>query len=257
MKANKSLGQNFLQDRNIISKIVESIDLTKNDLVIEIGPGQGALTKALKEKGVQLLAFEIDERMHEFLDLLEDRNTKVIYGDILNVDLKEYLGEKKFNKLYVIANLPYYITTPIIEKLLNYNTKFDSMVVMVQNEVADRFSAKCGTKDYGYMTVLINAFYEAKKLFIVKNTCFKPVPKVDSAVVKFDLKNDANKLLNVDKFKNLVSLSFAHKRKTLKNNLPKDIWDKVEKYLIEKNINLDVRAEGLSVDNFIDISNLI
>ena len=257
MKANKSLGQNFLQDKNIIGKIVDSIDLASNDLVIEIGPGQGALTRALKEKDVQLIAFEIDERMHECLDSLEDNKTKIIYDDILKVDLKEYLLTFRYNKLYVIANLPYYITTPIIEKFLKSDIRFDAIVVMVQNEVADRFSAKPGTRDYGYMTVLINSLYDVKKLFIVKNTCFNPMPKVDSAVVKFDSKNIEVSNFDYNKLDKLLSMSFAHKRKTLKNNLPKDIWEKVKTYLFQNNIDLNVRAENLSVENYIDISNLI
>ena len=256
MKAKKSLGQNFLQDNNVIDKIVNSVDVSEDDLIIEIGPGQGALTKKLKNKKASLIAFEIDERMHECLDQLVDNKTTIIFEDILSVDLIKLLTEKKYNKLYVVANLPYYITTPIIEKLINLDIKIDSMVVMVQNEVADRFCAKPKTRDYGYMTVLLNAFYDVEKLFIVKNTCFIPAPKVDSAVIKF---NPKEKKFDYDKekFKKLVSLSFAHKRKTLKNNLPDDIWKKIVPYLVDKDISLSVRAEELSTDVYIDFSNLV
>ena len=256
MKAIKSLGQNFLTDNNIIQNIVDSVDVSSSDLIIEIGPGQGALTKKLKSKNATLFAFEIDERMHECLDSLEDDKTKIIYQDILNTDLNSIISGIKYEKLYVIANLPYYITTAIIDKLISLDFKIDTIVVMVQKEVAERFSALPKSKDYGYMTVKINALYDVKKLFIVKKTCFNPVPKVDSAVVKLDLKND-DKKFDQEKFDKLISLAFAHKRKTLKNNLSDDIWNKILKYLVDNDINLQVRAEELSVDIYKDFSNLI
>lgn len=256
MKAKKSLGQNFLHDDNIINKIVDSVEVKENDLIIEIGPGQGALTKRLKKTNANVLAFEIDERMHECLDFLEDEKTKIVYEDILKVDLIKYISNISYKNIYVIANLPYYITTPIIEKLINLDINIQTLVFMVQNEVADRFSAKPKTKDYGYMTVILNSIYDIKKLFIVKNTCFTPAPKVDSAVVKFELKED-NRLFNKEKFMKITSLAFSHKRKTLKNNLPNDMWDKIAKYLVDNDISLSVRAEELSVDVYKDFSNLI
>ncbi len=257
MKAKKSLGQNFLQDENIIDKIVESVDVKENDLIIEIGPGQGALTRKLKNKKSFLIAFEIDERMHECLDTLEDDRTKIVYNDILNVDIIKEISIFPYKNIYVVANLPYYITTPIIEKLITLNVKIGSMVVMVQKEVAERFSALPRTKEYGYMTVKLNALYNVKKLFIVKNTCFNPVPKVDSAVVKLELKKENNKLVNKEKFDKLISAAFSHKRKTLKNNLSNETWEKILPYLVNNNINLNARAEELSADIFIDLSNLL
>lgn len=257
MKAKKSLGQNFLQDSIIINKIANSIDVTTDDLIIEIGPGQGALTASLKKKNSRLIAFEIDERMHDFLDKLEDEKTTIIYNDILTVDLESILSKEKYNKLYVIANLPYYITTPIIEKLITLNIKIDALVVMVQKEVADRFCALPKTKDYGYMTVKLNLLYNVQKLFNVKNTCFNPVPKVDSAVVKLVLINNKHIALNMGKLDKIISMAFSHKRKTLKNNLPDDMWKKICGYLVDHNISLNVRAEELSVDIFKDFSNLI
>lgn len=257
MKARKSLGQNFLQDINIIDKIVNSIKVTSRDLIIEIGPGQGALTVSLKKKNSRIIAFEIDERMHSFLDKLEDEQTTIIYNDILTVDLESILSKENYEKLYVIANLPYYITTPILEKLITLNVQIDALVVMVQKEVADRFSALPKTKDYGYMTVKLNSLYNVKKLFNVKNTCFNPVPKVDSAVVKLDLIKNKSKDFNVEKFDKIISMAFSHKRKTLKNNLPVDMWKKICGYLVDNNISLNVRAEELSVDIFKDFSNLI
>lgn len=256
MKAKKSLGQNFLQDVNIIAKIVNSIDVNPEDLIIEIGPGKGALTSKLKLKGCNVIAFEIDTRMHECLDKLEDDKTKIIYEDVLSVDLSKIISSNLYKNIYVIANLPYYITTPIIEKLISSNLEIKSLVVMVQKEVADRFSASPRSKDYGYMTVKLNSLYNVRKLFNVNNTCFNPIPKVDSAVVRFDLKKD-DKSFNKDNFEKIISLAFSHKRKTLKNNLPEDMWSKILPYLVENDINLAVRAEELTLDNFKDFSNLI
>lgn len=255
--AKKSFGQNFLNDQNIIYKIANSLDITSEDLIIEIGPGQGALTKELKCKNAGIIAFEIDERMHEILDNLEDDKTKIIYKDILDVDIKKELEDYKYRKLYVIANLPYYITTPILEKLINIDLKINDMVVMVQNEVADRFCAKPGSKEYGLMTILLNVKYNLKKLFVVKNTCFIPSPKVDSAVVHLSLKETVQKINNLSYFNNYLKMSFSHKRKTLKNNLPKDIWSKTLEVLVQKDININVRAEDLSLEDYIDICNYI
>ena len=256
IKAKKSFGQNFLKDINIINKIVSSIDFTKEDLVIEIGPGQGALTKVLKANGARVLAFEIDERMHDCLDKIEDDNVKVIYEDILKVNLNDILSSYKYNKLYVIANLPYYITTPIIEKLINLDVKIDEMTVMVQNEVADRFCAKAGTSKYGMMTVLLNYKYNLKKLFVVSKHCFDPSPKVESAVVSFKLKDNYEEV-NVSNFKKLLSMAFSHKRKTLKNNIGGDLFKKISDILIKYNFTSNVRAEELPLEVYIEICNKI
>lgn len=252
--AKKSFGQNFLKDNNIIYNIVNSVDVTSDDLIIEIGPGQGALTTKLKEKNAQLIAFEIDERMHEVLDKLEDDKTKIIYNDILKTDLSLILKDYKYNNLYVIANLPYYITTPIIEKLITLDIQIDDLVVMVQKEVAERFSALPGNREYGLMTVLINSKYNVKKLFNVKNTCFIPAPKVDSAVVKMSLKSD-NVEFDFSKLKKLLICSFQHKRKTLKNNLSKEYWEVAQKVLFENNVDLNSRPENISTELYIEICN--
>lgn len=257
MKAKKSFGQNFLKDQNIINKIVNSIDINENDLVIEIGPGQGALTKELVKKNVYYLAFEIDERMKPILCDFESEKAKIIYDDFLKVNLNDILKEYNFNKLYLIANLPYYITTPIIEKIITSNYKFDSLVVMVQNEVADRFCALPKSRDYGYMTVLLNINYNLEKLFVVKNTCFDPIPKVDSAVVKFNLKTNNTDLCNMEFLKKFISLAFSHKRKTLKNNLSTEYFDKIKPILEKYNLGSNVRAEEIPVDTYIEMSNII
>lgn len=256
IKAKKNFGQNFLKDQNVINKIVSSISFSKDDLVIEIGPGKGALTKSLKELGARVLAFEIDERMHACLDKLEDDNINIIYEDILKVNLKDILSNYKYNKLYVIANLPYYITTPIIEKLISLDVKIDQMTVMVQNEVADRFCAKPASKDYGMISVILNCKYNLKKLFVVSKYSFDPIPKVESAVVNFCLKDETEyKNINVDNLKKLTSLAFAHKRKTLKNNLGSETFLNIYDILEDNGFNTNTRAEEIPLNIYIEICN--
>ena len=214
LQAKKSLGQNFLKDENVLNKIANSID-TDNDLIIEIGPGMGALTKKLKNKNSYLIAYEIDERAKEYLLPLEDEKTKIIYQDFLKTDIKEDIKKLnfKYNNIYIIANIPYYITTPIIEHIINEKIEVKEMSLLVQNEVANRFSAKSKTKDYGAITVYLNNYFDIKKLFVVKNTCFNPVPKVDSAVVKFTRKDT---VLEDKEFYKFLNTCFSQKRKTLK-----------------------------------------
>lgn len=254
IEAKKSFGQNFLKDDNVINKIVDSIDIKEEDLIIEIGPGKGALTKILKKKNATILAFEIDQRMKEILNQLEDEKTIVIYEDILKVDLSKILSNYKFNKLYLIANLPYYITTPIVEKMITLNI-FDEMTIMVQKEVADRFCAMPRTSDYGMMSVLINTNYKPKKLFVVKNICFEPIPKVDSAVVSLTLKEENTLKCDYEKYKNFISKCFSHKRKTLKNNLGNELFTKVYEELIKYGYNLNVRAEEIDPEIYVIICN--
>ena len=254
INAKKSFGQNFLKDQNIINKIINSINISKDDLIIEIGPGMGALTSRLKEKGATLLAFEIDERMKPILSKLEDDRTHIIYKDILSVDLSSELKKYSYNKLFVVANLPYYITTPIVEKLVTLNI-INEMTIMVQNEVADRFSATPSSKSYGMMSVLLNLNYDIKKLFVVKNTCFDPVPKVDSAVINMKLKDNPVKLDDYNIFKEFISKCFSQKRKTLKNNLGTELFNKVYEELIKYNYPLTVRAEEIPCDIYVDICN--
>ena len=241
IKAKKSLGQNFLHDENVLNKIASSTNASENDLIIEIGPGKGALTKKLKATGATVLAFEIDERMIPILHELEDDKTKVIFKDILKVDLKEEICKYKYNKLYVIANIPYYITTPIIKKLIDSNLDIENIVLLVQKEFAERVSASAGCKEYDSLTVYLNYYYKISKLFIVKNTCFSPVPKVDSAVIKFEKSN--LKVSDEKKFMKLIDDAFKFKRKTLKNNLKGYDWSKIYDFLEVKGYKESVRAE--------------
>ena len=166
-KHKHSLGQNFLKDKGVLAKIIDSVDVKEEDLIIEVGPGQGALTKFLKLFKANLRCFEVDTRVKKYLDSFEDEKTKVIYNDFMKVDLEEETKDIDYKDLYVIANLPYYITTPIIEKMISSPLNVKAMVLMVQNEVADRLSAKPGSKEYGAITVYLNYYYNVEKLFFV------------------------------------------------------------------------------------------
>lgn len=253
----KSLGQNFLQDENIIHKIVDSANIDKDTLVIEIGPGGGAITKWIVPLGGQALLYEIDRRLEKHLyTLLGDYNNyKITFGDFLTVNLKEELSGYDYKKLYVIANLPYYITTPIIMKFIEEDILPNRLVVMVQKEVASRFSASAGCRDYGSLTVFLNYYYEVSKLFDVSRNCFQPKPNVDSAVVQMKLKENRLEILNMELFKKIVRDSFLHKRKTIRNNLQEYDLEVIANVLEKYGLDLNVRAESLKLEIFVDIAN--
>ncbi len=252
----KSLGQNFLIDQNIINKIINSIDIREDSIIIEIGPGSGALTKKLVELNANVISFEIDTRLKEELDKLEkdNNNLKIIYEDFLNIDLNKFLKTKKYKNLYFVANLPYYITTAIINKITKESNPTE-MILMVQKEVAERFSAVPNTKDYGSISVFLQYNYDISKVAIVSKNCFFPVPKVDSVVIKFKSKESKLKVNNENVFYKLIKDSFQFKRKNLKNNLKKYDLEKINNVLKKYNKDLTARAESLTVEEFIDISN--
>ena len=254
----KSLGQNFLIDKNIINKIINSIDLKEEPLIIEIGPGSGALTKELVKLNANIISFEIDTRLKSELDKLcnENGNLEIIYEDFLKIDLKEFLKQKKYKNLYFVANLPYYITTAIINKITEESNPKE-MILMVQKEVADRFSAHPNTRDYGSISVFLQYNYDISKVVLVPKTCFYPSPKVDSVVIKFETRENKVKALNEEKFYKLIKDSFQFKRKNLKNNLKGYNQDKINEILKEYNKDLTARAEEISVEEFINISNNI
>lgn len=252
-KFKKQYGQNFLMDKNILDKISSSICPGKNDLIIEIGPGSGNLTKRLKEYKASLVCFEIDKSLDKYLNLLEDDKTKVVYEDFINVNLEEFVKNYNYENIYVIANIPYYITTPIIEKITFSNIKVKSLLLMVQKEVADRLSSTNGNREYGYITVLLNAFYDINKLFNVNRNSFYPVPNVDSAIIKLDSK-ECN-LLNFEKFNKLIKNAFRFKRKTLKNNLIGYDLNLVDSLLGKYGYSLSNRAEEIPVDVYINVAN--
>lgn len=250
----KSLGQNFLQDEKVLENIASSIETKEKDLIIEIGPGLGALTKYLKQKEGKLLCYEVDERLKQHLCLLEDGNCQVIYQDFLQVDLKE-LENSTYDNIYFIANIPYYITTPIIEKITKSSLVVKLMVFLVQKEVALRLSAKEGSKEYGALTVLLSYDYDIEYLFTVKKEAFEPVPKVDSAVIKMTKIKQENVLKNRKFFEKVVRDSFAMKRKNIKNNLKNYDLSIVEQVLKKYNYTLQNRAEELPLDCFINLAN--
>jgi len=253
----KKYGQNFLKDDSIPNKIVEYSDIPEDSLVIEIGPGAGALTKKLVNKAKWVLAYEIDVSLKDILisELGNYSNLKIIFDDFLNRDVKKDIENYDYKHLYVIANLPYYITTPIIMKFIEEEIDVERLVVMVQKEVGERFSALPKTKNYGSITVFLNYYFKIKKLFDVSRNCFIPKPNVDSAIIALDKNVDKPIIDNKDLFFKLVRDSFQFKRKTLRNNLKGYPVDKIELVLNKYGYNLGSRAEEISMDVFVDISN--
>jgi len=251
----KSLGQNFLHDENIINKIVKSSDIDKDTLVIEIGPGAGALSKKTIPLSGYTILYEIDTRLKDVLEgVLNDySNYQIIFNDVLKQDIRKDISAFNYKKVYVVANLPYYITTPIITKVIDEISP-DKIVIMIQEEVADRLSAVVGSRDYGMITVALGAQYDIKKLFIVGRNCFKPVPNVDSAVISLDKHNKymINDMVLFDRF---IKDAFKFKRKNLRNNLKGYDLVKIEKILLEDNFSLSDRAEVIPVSLFVKIVN--
>lgn len=252
MKAKKSLGQNFLIDKNVISKIVAEISACENDLIIEVGPGQGALTKELKKYNANLIAYEVDRDLTGVLTKLEDDKTRVIWQDFLKSDIREDIKNIKYNKLYIVGNLPYYITTPIIEHIMDSNINLDKLVIMVQKEVADRFLAKPHSKEYGYITVVLNYYFDISKVTNVSKYAFKPVPKVESTVLRLVPKNNKEDL-DFNKYKFFLKKCFSQKRKTLKNSLKGYNWNLVNEILNKYNLSENVRAEEISGEILVEI----
>lgn len=253
----KKYGQNFLKDDSIPRKIVEAANIPDDTLVIEIGPGAGALTKFLATRAKQVLAYEIDDSLEEILDtnLIGLDNVCVIYDDFLKRDILKDLSNYSYSHLYVVANLPYYITTPIITGLVESGLDIEKIVVMIQKEVADRYAARVGTREYGSITVFLNYYYDIKKEFLVSRNCFVPKPNVDSIIISLNRKKNLLPLNNEKLFFELVRDSFRFKRKTLRNNLKGYNLVKIEEVLSKYHLDLSVRAEQLPLDVFLDISN--
>lgn len=252
----KKYGQNFLQDENILNNIISSANINKETLVIEIGPGAGALTRKIAPLAGLVLAYEIDKSLEKtLLDILnENSNVKIIYDDFLKRDILKDIKKYNYKEIIVVANLPYYITTPIITKFINEKINIDRLIIMVQDEVANRFSAKEKSKDYNSLTVFLNYYFDVKKLFKVSRKVFYPVPKVDSAVLMLKRKNKMP-LKNEEHFFKLVKDSFKQKRKTLKNNLKGYDIVKIDNILKMHKKSINKRAEEISIEEFIEISN--
>lgn len=253
----KNLGQNFLQDKNIIDKIVNAPDYGDNNLVIEIGPGAGALTKELLKKVDRAILYEVDTRLEKILnkELSTFVNYELIFDDFLNRDVNKDISKYDFDNLYIVANLPYYITTPIITKIINDKIPINEIVIMIQKEVADRFSAKPGSKEYGQITVFLNYFFDIDNVCNVSKNCFFPKPKVDSAVIKMKRKEINDYIKNFDVFNRLVKDSFRFKRKTIKNNLVGYDLDIISNILTKYGFDINTRSENIPYNVFVEIAN--
>ena len=262
--ANKNLGQNFLIDDEAVTGIIDAAKVSKDNLIIEIGPGLGTLTKELLEKAGKVICIELDKRM---MEILEDRfsmytNFKVINEDVLKVNLKDLIQQEKIKTAKIVANLPYYITTPIIMKLLEDRLDIETITVMIQKEVADRLVTEPGTGDTGAITYAIHYYTEPKRVLEVPNTAFIPAPKVNSSVIQLEiLKTPSVKVDNEEELFKLIKIAFMQKRKTLINALANSKKygnkEQIEKVLRELKIDLQIRPEKLTLEQFAELSNLI
>lgn len=249
----KSLGQNFLKDKNIIKKISDNINPNENDLIVEIGPGAGALTKELVKKNCDIICFEIDERLKEILEAIDSDRINIVFKDFLKVNLSEYIDREKYNHIYFVGNLPYYITTAIINKIISESDPYE-IIIMVQKEVGERFSSKPNSKNYNSLSVFLQYNFDIKKIVNVSKQSFIPMPKVDSMVIK--LKKNKKYIVNDEEyFYRFVKDSFAQKRKNLKNNLKNYDLNKLDRILKSLGKDLTYRAEALSVVEFVNIVN--
>lgn len=255
----KKFGQNFIIDKNLISNIVMLSNIDNSTMVIEIGPGAGSLTYELAQVAKNVLCYEIDNTLEDILsnNLMGLDNVEVIYKDFLLANIKDDIKKYNYKKLYVVANLPYYITTPIIIKLIEEKIDVDKIVVMVQKEVGDRFKAIPGSKDYGSLSIFLDYYFNVKKILDVSRNVFMPKPNVDSVVIEFTKKQEKSKIKDENVFFKLVRDSFKQKRKTLKNNLRDYDLIKIETILKRYNYDLSVRAEQLSLEIFVEIANNI
>ena len=261
IKADKSLGQNFLVDDEAVNGIVEAANVSKDDLIIEIGPGLGTLTKELLERAGKVICIELDKRM---IEILQDRfalydNFQVINDDVLKVDLKALIEKEKIKYAKIVANLPYYITTPIIMKLLEDRLDIETITVMIQKEVADRLVTTPGTGDTGAITYAIHYYTKPSRVLEVQNTSFIPAPKVNSTVIQLDvLKEPSVKVESEEKLFELIKYAFMQKRKTLVNSLTNSgkygTKEEIENVLTELNIDLKIRPEKLTLEQFARIT---
>ena len=256
-KFKKKYGQNFLKDDRIVEKIVTLSDIEDDSLVIEVGPGKGILTRQLSKAAKNVICYEIDMQLEGYLINLskELSNVEVVFSDFLDVDLAKKVSNYKYKHLYFISNVPYYITTPILMKLINSGLNFLKIVMMVQEEVGERFSATPGKKAYSSITVFLNYYYEIKRLFKVNRSEFIPVPNVDSEVIMLTSREDKIALKNKDLFFEFVRSSFQYKRKNLRNNLKKYDLKKIEEVLVKYGYSLNSRAEEIPVSVLAEISN--
>ena len=263
ISANKNLGQNFLIDENVIQNIIDSAQIDENDFVIEIGPGLGTLTSQLVEKAGKVIAIELDQKM---VKILQERfslysNFQLLNEDVLKVDLKTLIEKENTQKcpVKIVANLPYYITTPIIMKLLEEKLPIQNITVMVQKEVADRLTAIPGEKNTGAITYCVYYYCEPKQVRLVPNTSFIPEPKVNSEVIQLNIRqNPPVQLKDEIVFFKIVKASFMQRRKTLLNGLTNAgiiSKERMREILNKMQLPETVRGEDLSIEQFAQIAN--
>lgn len=257
----KKFGQNFITDTNLLKAIVQEGDIDKSKQILEIGPGAGTLTYQLAQACDKVVSYEIDTTLKDVLqETLQDcPNTQVIFGDIMEQSIQDI--EANFDGEYhLVANLPYYITTPIIFKFINHATNIKSIYVMVQKEVGERICAVAGTKDYGIISVIISSIGSANITRIINRNMFMPAPNVDSCMVKIDIDRDKFKIADFKQYSDFVQKCFAMRRKTLANNLEKGCnipRQTCYQYLSNLELPQDVRAEKLEPVQFVKLYNLV
>lgn len=259
--ANKNLGQNFLVDDDTVSGIIEAANISKDDLIIEIGPGLGTITKELLERAGKVICIELDERM---IEILNDRfslydNFELINEDVLKVDLQTLINKENMKTTKVVANLPYYITTPIIMKLLEERLDIETITVMIQKEVAERLVAEPGKGESGAITYGVHYYTKPKTVLQVPNTAFIPEPKVNSTVIQLEVQKEPTvKVSNEEKLFELIKIAFMQKRKTLVNALTNSnkYGDKeeVEKIIQQMGLDLRIRPEKLTLEQYAELS---
>lgn len=251
----KKFGQNFIIDNNIINNIVSSAAIDSDTLVVEVGPGMGALTNELVKVSKNVLCYEIDTTLKPILEKIDATNLEIIFADFLKRNVLEDIKKYEYKHLYLVANLPYYITTPILMKIIDENIPVEKIVVMVQKEVGDRFKAKEGSKDYSSLSIIFNYNYNIKKLMDISRHVFIPEPNVDSIVLGFEAKKEKEFIKNPQLFYQLIRDAFTQKRKNLRNNLKKYDLEKIEKVLSNYGFDLSARAEQINYKIFIEIAN--
>ena len=257
----KKFGQNFINDKFIINNITSSINPTEDDLILEIGPGSGALTKNLVKYNSNLICYEVDKDLENTLNQIKNDKTQIIFDDFLKRDIQSDISKIDYNNLYIIGNLPYYITTPIVMKFLEEDIPVTDIVVMVQKEVADRMNAKPNTKDYGALSVAVQYYCDTEIVAKAPRHMFVPQPNVDSIVIGLHVRDEKKYIVdNEDIFFKTVKASFGQRRKTLLNSLGGLGFlskDQIKEALKAANIDEKRRGETLSIDEFANLSNEI
>jgi len=261
-KFNKKFGQNFIFDNNLLNAIVADAEVDENTTVLEIGTGAGTLTRALAKKAKQVYTFEIDRELENYLTSAFDgyENIKLNFMDIMKLNLKEFEESLGGEKYVMVANLPYYITTPIIFKFLEEAKSLTAMYIMVQKEVADRICAAAGTSDYGSITASIDVRGNARISRKVNRKMFTPAPNVDSAIVEIKLQNDKFDILDLRLLGKVIAASFAMRRKTLANNLKSAFGlngEQINGILDQMGLKESIRGEALTSSQFVELANIL